>query len=154
MQKEENNTSDEKINNVSNELSDPSKDNNLKDENTYNQIPFSSGIQSDNSLVQNIENENNNNIINNQSELNIQLNEPEIYNPKITFCFILFLFINIIGYIHSFFKSYDIKNYSLILWPLLRKKQYYRILSNHFYHHGLFDLLTNMFGTYHITQYL
>jgi hypothetical protein len=61
MQKEENNTSDEKINNVSNELSDPSKDNNLKDENTYNQIPFSSGIQSDNSLVQNIENENNNN---------------------------------------------------------------------------------------------
>ena len=159
MQKEENNTSDEKINNVSNELSDPSKDNNLKDENTYNQIPFSSGIQSDNSLVQNIENENNNNnnninLNNNQSELNIQLNEPEIYNPKITFCFILFLFINIIGYIHSFFKSYDIKNYSLILWPLLRKKQYYRILSNHFYHHGLFDLLTNMFGTYHITQYL
>ena len=161
MKKDENNNSGERINNVSNELSEPTNNNNEKNENSYNQIPLSSdipneNINQDNNLIQNIENDNNNNInlINNQNELNIQLNEQEIYNPKITFSFILFFFINTLGFIHSFFKSYDIKNYSLILWPFIRKKQLYRIFSNHFYHHGLFDYLTNMIGTFYITKFL
>ena len=101
MKKDENNNSGERINNVSNELSEPTNNNNEKNENSYNQIPLSSdipneNINQDNNLIQNIENDNNNNInlINNQNELNIQLNEQEIYNPKITFSFILFFFIN------------------------------------------------------------
>ena len=163
MKKEENNNSGERINNVPNELSEPRNNNNEKDENSYNQIPSSSeipieNINNDNHLIQNIENDNNNinniNLINNQNDLNIQLNEQEIYNHKITFSFFLFFVINTLGFIHSFFKSYDIKNYSLILWPFIRKKQLYRIFSNHFYHHGIFDYLTNMIGTFYITKYL
>ena len=165
MKKDENKNSDERINNVSNELSEPTNNNRNKEENSYNQIPISSdipneniNINNDNNLIQNIENDNQNNgninLINNQNDLNIQLNVQENHNHKITFSFILFLVINTLGFIHSFFKSYDIKNYSLILWPLIRKKQLYRIFSNHFYHHGLFDYLTNMIGAFYITKYL
>lgn len=125
------------------------------------------------------ENNNNNNIINNMPENNIlaensnqidnninrtninnsieepEIEEsPEIFNPKITFSFAFFFILNTLCFIHSFFTSFELKNYSLCLWPIINKRQYYRLIVSHFYHYGIFDYLIAMTGLFFITKYL
>jgi membrane associated rhomboid family serine protease len=102
----------------------------------------------------------NNNIINNENNIddnNDAINIPEIeeiYDPQFTFSFKILLILNTLGYIHSFFKSYELKNFSLCLWPIVNKAQYYRIITSHFYHFGFFDYLTTMIGLFFATKYL
>lgn len=71
---------------------------------------------------------------------------------KITFTFILFFSIITLAYIQCLFSSFDINDYCLSIWPILYKKQYYRIITNQFYHTGLFHYLMNVIALFLITQ--
>ena len=121
----------------------------------------------DNDVLNNnsINNNTNNNInmdeINNQNENNNDsINFPdfeaisEIYNPKFSFSFILFFLLNTLAYVHSYSKSFQLKNFTLCLYPVINKNQYYRLISCHFFHFGFFDYLTTMLGLYFTTKYL
>ena len=123
----------------------------------------------DNNIINNNYNnsnsENNNNIENfnnqiNNDSINVpeieQEIEPEIYIPKynFTFSFKLFFILNTLAYIHSKFNSYQLKNYTLCLYPIINKQQYYRLISSHFYHFGFFDYLSTMLGLFLATKYL
>jgi len=117
-----------------------------------------------NNIIENniIDNNNldNNNIINNENNINDNndsINIPEIeedYDPQFTFSFKILLILNTLGYMHSFLKTYELKNYSLCLWPIANKAQYYRMITSHFYHFGFFDYLTTMIGLFFATKYL
>ena len=170
-----NNEKNEDINQISNSDLNSVNNNNINPETQENsnntELQNSNNIIENNDQIENITNENirnndsinninnnnfNDNQINTSSNNNNQIIEevPEIYNPKITFSFLFFISLNTLGFIHSFLNSYDLKNYSLCLWPILNKKQYYRLFASHFYHYGVFDFLTTMTGLYLITKHL
>ena len=134
-----NNINNNQMENITNEYTLQNNDSiNHVNSNNYNENQI-------NTLNNNNNNNNNNQIID---------EAQEIYNPKITFSFLFFISLNTLGFIHSFLNSYDLKNYSLCLWPILNKKQYYRLFASHFYHYGVFDFLTTMTGLYLITKHL
>ena len=131
-------------------------------------VNLSQSIDNNNIINNNYNNsnsENNNNIENfnnqiNNDSINVpeieQEIEPEIYIPKynFTFSFKLFFILNTLAYIHSKFNSYQLKNYTLCLYPIINKQQYYRLISSHFYHFGFFDYLSTMLGLFLATKYL
>lgn len=142
------------ISNISN-----SDHNFMTEANNINEILNNNVIESNNIDNNNVDNNNiiNNDNIENINDNNDSINIPEIeeiYDPQLTFSFKLLLILNTLGYIHSFFKSYELKNYSLCLWPIVNKAQYYRIITSHFYHFGFFDYLTTMIGLFFATKYL
>jgi len=124
-------------------------------------------IENNNIINNNINNnlENNDNNISNNIENNYQINndsinnipeeeEIEIYNPKFTFSFKLFFILSTLAYIHSYYKSFDFKNYTLCLYPIFIKNQYYRLISSHFYYLNFFDYFSSMIGLFFATKYL
>ena len=145
-----NNESSPAENNISN-ISNSNQNINTE-ENNINEI-LNHNIMENNNI-------DNNNIINNENNINDNndsINIPEIEeinDPQFTFSFKILLILNTLGYIHSFFKSYELKNFSLCLWPIINKAQYYRIITSHFYHFGFFDYLTTMIGLFFATKYL
>ena len=150
-QNEGSNSNNINLNNINNH-------NNSSSENetniTGNNLIESSNIDNNN-IINNENIQNINNQINNDSLNNLEIEEEEeIYEPKLTFSFKLLLILNTLGYIHSFHKSYELKAYSLCLWPIINKYQFYRLFSSHFYHYGFFDYLTSMLGLFFATKYL
>ena len=124
---------------------------------------ISENIENNNIINSNINNnsENNNDINNMDDQINNDsINMPdieqetEIYEPKLTFSFKLFFILNTLAYIHSNFKSYQLKNYILCLYPIINKKQYFRLIICHFYHNCFFDFCINMVGFFFATKYL
>ena len=110
-----------------------------------------SNISNNNNEIINQNNSNNNNI-----QDNLVINPPVQRNTNIIipFSFGLFFTLNTLCLIHSFLPNVEITDYSLSLWPIINKYQYYRIITNHFYHIGVFHYLTNMIFLYFVTKYL
>ena len=120
-------------------------------------------INSNNELaINNSNNSNNNNEIINHNNINNNIQDNLVINPPIQrdttiiipFSFALFFTLNTLCLIHSFLPHFEITDYSLCLWPILNKYQYYRIITNHFYHIGVFHYMTNMIFLYFVTKYL
>ena len=133
---------------------------------------------SNNEIIQNNENNiNNNNIENNQNIEQITRNEAdaenndnnitnnsfnlddeeiieEKFNPTFPFSFKLFFIINSLTYYYTYYKLNKMKNFSLCLWPIINKKQYYRIITGHFCYQGFLDYFLSMLGLFYITKYL
>jgi membrane associated rhomboid family serine protease len=118
-------------------------------------------------------NENNNNMIYNNNYNNNIINDTNMHNldnqisndlidvpeeveppphPFLSFSFKLLFLLNSLAYIQSFCKSYDLKKYTLCLWPIINKNQYYRLITSHFYHLSFFDFLFTMIGFYYATK--
>ena len=140
-------------------------DNNNSIINNTTEENISENIENNNIMINHInnsqENNNNNNIQNiNNHIIDDSINippveeEPKPYNPKLTFSFKIFFILNTLSYIQSFYKLYDLKKYTLCLWPIINKYQYYRLITNHFYHLGFFDYLITMIGLFFATKYL
>ena len=67
--------------------------------------------------------------------------ENNIFNifikyPDITISFLLFLFINIIFYISTYFFEIELSSFIFQYRPIVSKCQYYRIISRYFIHFG------------------
>ena len=153
-------------NNPPSQLSDNIINESINQNTTESNI--SENIENNNIIVNNLENNNdiiNNNNINNIDNINNQINsnsinlpeieqEQKIYDPKLTFSFKLFLTLNILAYIHSNFKSYKLKNFSLCLYPIFYKNQYYRLITSHFYNYSFFDYCLTMIAFFFATKYL
>ena len=142
-------------NNINQNTTEINLSQNIDNNNIFNDNCNNSEINSN--IINNNKNENINNQIDDGS-LDVpereQEIEPEIYNPKFTFSFKLFFILNTLAYIHSKFNSYQLKNYTLCLYPIINKQQYYRLVSSHFYHFGFFDYLSTMLGFFFATKYL
>ena len=150
-------------NNPPSQLSDNIINESINQNTTESNI--SENIENNNIIVNNLENNNdiiNNNNINNIDNINNQINsnsinlpeieqEQKIYDPKLTFSFKLFLILNILAYIHSNFKSYKLKNFSLCLYPIFYKNQYYRLITSHFYNYSFFDYCLTMIAFFFAT---
>ena len=123
-----------------------------------NEININNNEENNNNINQIITNENleegNNNITN--DSINIEDDEfiEEKFNPLFTFSFKLFFILNSLSYYYTNYKSNKIKNYSLCLWPIINKNQYYRIITSHFCYKGFLDYLLSMLGLFYITKYL
>ncbi len=152
-----------------NMISDNNIDNIDKNNSIINNNMIEENIQviKDNNNITNDNNINNNNIIDNSNIRNINdiINNDSIdileieeeskpYNPVFTFCFKLFFILNILAYIQSYSKSFEIKKYTLTIWPIINKNQYYRAVTGYFYHFTFFDLLISMIGLFLTTKYL
>ena len=124
-------------------------DNNIINNNISNNS-FNNNYTNNNINIDNTNNQDNNNSMN-FPELEVI---SEIYNPKYSFSFKLFFILNTLAYIHSYSKTFELKNFTLCLYPIINKCQYYRLISSHFYHFGFFDYLTTMIGLYFATKYL
>lgn len=129
----------------------------ISNENSF-QLSNNSIHNYNSTLIQNTENSfsildnNDNQIEYNEFPINISNlnynNEINTIHYKISFSFTLIFIINVICLFHSYFPSFEIGNYSLCLWPTINKYQYYRIITNHFYHYGLYHFIFNMFTLY------
>ncbi len=129
-------------------------------------INISENNENNNNIMNNNNYINNNNIINdiNMDNIDNQINnfsqeppaedESPPHIPILTFSFKLFFILNFLAYIQTYNKSFDLKNYTLCLWPIINKNQYYRLITSHFYHLSLFDFLFNMIGFYFATKYI
>ena len=140
------------------------KDPKLEEESNKNNINNSTSNQiidpHDDIINNNIRDTNNDVINNNGNNNNYSENLPEIENEekkieyKLTFSFKLFLLLNTLAYLHTKSPSFALKNYTLCLYPIINKNQYYRLITCHFYHSNFFDYLTNMIGFIFATKYL
>ena len=92
-------------------------------------------------------NEPNNNDDNSEEE-----RKEAIKYPMFTFSFLLFLAINIAFFILTYKDNDGINKYSLSLWPLMHRSQFYRLISTHFYNYGTIQLIINMEYSYFITS--
>lgn len=118
---------------------------------SQNNISNSSPINNNN--INEINNNNNidNNIINHEININVINNKKETIVP---FSFSLFFILNTLCLIQTYLPNFEITDYSLCLWPIVNKHQYYRIISNHFYHVGVFHYLINMIVMYFVIKQL
>ena len=101
----------------------------------------------------------NNNQNNNNNEPNIQ-NHPEnnIFNifikyPDITISFLLFLFINIIFYISTYFFEIELSSFIFQYRPIVFKYQYYRIISRYFIHFGFAHFILEQTSFFYLCKY-
>ena len=101
----------------------------------------------------------NNNQNNNNNEPNIQ-NHPEnnIFNifikyPDITISFLLFLFINIIFYISTYFFEIELSSFIFQYRPIVSKCQYYRIISRYFIHFGFAHFILEQTSFFYLCKY-
>ena len=101
----------------------------------------------------------NNNQNNNNNEVNIQNNqENNIFNilikyPDITVSFLLFLFINIIFYISSYFFEIESPTFIFQYRPIVSKFQYYRIISRYFIHFGFAHFILEQISFFYLCKY-
>jgi membrane associated rhomboid family serine protease len=111
-------------------------------------------IHNENNVINNNDNNNIYNINeildnNNSQNVNILQNNDDIdqnnnieYNHKITFTTLCILILNTLAIIHSHLYSSEIYKFILYLWTIKYRHQYYRILTNHYYHISFLDYLT------------
>ena len=111
-------------------------------------------IHNENNVINNNDNNNIYNINeildnNNSQNVNILQNNNDIdqnnnieYNHKITFTTLCILILNTLAIIHSHLYSSEIYKFILYLWTIKYRHQYYRILTNHYYHISFLDYLT------------
>ena len=126
--------------------------------NDINNEQFPNIINDDNNLDNNINDNNNNpnnniyNINNNQVNFNEQniRNSNSIQYTKITFSFLIILFINISIKIYSYFSNINKRKYVFQFSPIFERNQYYRFISNHFIHYGIWHLIIESYFTYEI----
>ena len=137
-------------NNINDIMNDKNNDNNINNSNNID-----NNINNNITTNENVEEANNNET---NDPINIDEEEEEIieekFNPKFTFIFKLFFILNTISYYYTYYKSNKLKNFSLCLWPIINKKQYYRIMSSHFCYDGFLDYFLSILGLFYITKYL
>lgn len=154
---QENNIQNES--NISQNISDNITNNNFNDNNNNDIIGNNNNQENNNNnhiiTNENLEEDNNNNSIVNDS---INIEDEEIvdqkFNPIFTFSFKLYFILNTISYYFTYYKENKIKNFSLCLWPIFYKNQYFRIISCHFIYEGFLDYFLSMLGLFYITKYL
>lgn len=109
---------------------------------------------------ENNRNNNNNNISNNHQNINnpnlnerIQDQNTSLLRRIIknqTFIFKLFFTINLVIFIANVFFKFNLMNVSICEWPILYLKQYYRLLTHHFFHLNFIHFFFNMLIFYFI----
>ncbi len=165
--KTESNQNDTISNNNDSQMADITYNNLVNNKNQNTTISnISENIENNNIINNNLNNNNlENNIINNIENINNEDNnesinipeiesELEIYEPKFTFSFKLFFILNTLAYIHSNYKSFKLKNYTLCLYPIIYKKQTYRLIAPYFYNFSFFDFIIGMIGFFFASKYL
>ena len=154
--------------NESNIVANTSNNNNINiiNELNNNEIIQNNEININNNNIENNQNieqiiRNENAIENNEQNIDnnsVDLDDEEIieekFNPTFPFAFKLFFIINSLTYYYIYYKSNKIKNFSLCLWPILNKNQYYRIITSHFCYQGFLEYFLSMLGLFYITKYL
>jgi membrane associated rhomboid family serine protease len=129
---------------------------NNNENNNNNQLP--NIINDENNLDSNI-NENNNNPNNNINNINnnqVNFNEQNNRNQNLlkytrtTFSFLIILFINITIKIYSYFYNINCRKYVFQFSPIFERNQYYRFISSHFIHYGIWHLIIESYFTYEI----
>ena len=111
----------------------------------------------DNNNTNNITNENSeniNNIVNDSVDLDEEEIVEEKFNPTFTFSFKLFFILNSLSYYYTYYTSNKLKYFSLCLWTIINKNQYYRLISSHFCYKGFLDYFLSMLGFFYLTKYL
>ncbi len=72
-----------------------------------------------------------------------------------TYTSFIFLFtINISMYIAFNYYNFKISEFSISLFPILLKNQFYKLITHHFIHYGIFHLLLELLFTFYICKYL
>lgn len=94
------------------------------------------------------------NEVNNNEDNSEEGRKESIKYPIVTFGFLFSLTINITFFILTYKDNEGIDKYSLSLWPLMHRNQFYRLISNHFYNYGIIQLIINMLYSYFITSIL
>ena len=115
------------------------EENDTEIQNVNNVINNNDNLYNINEILDNNNNQNVNIIQNND---NNELNNNIEYNNKITFATLCLLILNTLGIIHSHLNSTEIYKYILYLWTIKYRYQYYRILTNHYYHISFLEYLT------------
>ena len=130
---------------------------NNNDSNNNEQFPniINDGNNFDNNINDNNNNNPNNNINNiNNNQINFDeqnnRNHYSIKYAKITFSFLIILIINISIEIYSFFSNINKRKYVFQFSPIFERNQYYRFISNHFIHYGIWHLIIESYFTYEI----
>ena len=122
-----------------------------------NEINISNNSDGNNN-TNNITNENTENINNSIVNDSVDLDEEEIaeekFNPTFTFSFKLFFILNSLSYYYTYYTSNKLKYFSLCLWTIINKNQYYRLISSHFCYKGFLDYFLSMLGFFYLTKYL
>lgn len=146
------------INSINNNINNINEQNNNNEIIQNNEMNINNNIDNNQNINQIITNENLEEVNNNIANDSINLEDEEIieenFNPTFSFSFKLFLIINSFSYYYTYYKANKFKNYSLCLWPIINKNQYYRIITNHFCYEGFLDYFLSMLGLFYITKYL
>lgn len=71
-----------------------------------------------------------------------------------TFVFGFFTFLNIFLYLLSFLKNFEMNNYSICLWQIIYKHQYYRMITHNFFHANFVHILFNLIFFYFVGRSL
>jgi len=131
--------------------------NNNANLNNNGNLNINNQIENNRNIINN-NNENNNNQPNSNNHIlnDIQINEQQniswlrkIINSQ-TFIFKLFFTINLVIFIANMFLKFNLMNLSICEWPIIYLKQYYRILTNHFFHLTFIHFFFNMLIFYFI----
>ena len=153
---QENNIQNES--NISQNNSDNITNNNFNENNNNDLVGNNNNQENNNNnhiiTNENLEEDNNNSVANDS----INTEDEELidvkFNPIFTFSFKLYFILNTISYYYTYYKENKIKNFSLCLWPIIYKNQYFRIISCHFIYQGFLDYFLSMLGLFYITKYL
>jgi membrane associated rhomboid family serine protease len=156
---------DNSTNNNEHHISKNNVDMNNNNNSFINDTTEANIIENNNIINNNIIINNNSINIDNIQNINNQINDDsnnaqtleeyyEPYNPNTTFSFNILFTLNTLAYIHSYYKTFELKKYTLCLWPIINKNQYYRLITSHFYHFGFIDYFIAMICLFFITRYL
>lgn len=104
-----------------------------------------------NIIINNINNDNSNANQRNEQQ-NTSLFRKLINNQ--TFIFKLFFTINLVIFIANVFLKFNLMNLSICEWPILYLKQYYRLLTHHFFHLNFIHIFFNLLIFYFIGRIL
>ena len=75
-------------------------------------------------------------------------------NMKTYTSFIFLFILNISMYISFNYYNIKISQFSISLFPILIKLQFYKLIAHHFIHYGIFHLLLELLFTFYICKYL
>jgi len=106
-----------------------------------------------NNIENNANSSNNNQNSNHRNEENSSSILRTMYNNQ-TFIFKLFFAMNSIIFIANIFVKFNLMNLSICEWPILYLKQYYRLLTHHFFHLNFIHFFFNMLVFYFIGRTL
>ena len=142
--------------NITNNTDIINESHNNNDNIRNNEINISNNSD-DNNNTNNITNENSeniNNIVNDSVDLDEEEIVEEKFNPTFTFSFKLFFILNSLSYYYTYYTSNKLKYFSLCLWTIINKNQYYRLISSHFCYKGFLDYFLSMLGFFYLSKYL